>query len=241
MNEVISVKTHILRDLEKAGKISPYKADANESDPRYKSYGVRAPQKKTIFKHHRQAIRQLEISQQIALAYSLIKSSFGEQQSIGLWILEPHSTYFSPPRFDELDQLVRCLFGWSKVDEFTGSLLRKVLFNHPEPFMKLVKSWNHDPDQWLRRASVVLFTRKVAKSGQFTGFAINMCDNLKHASEDLVRKGVGWSLKDLMQADKQRVLDYVFQLRQQNVSSVITSYAIRDLKGQERDRFLARS
>ena len=241
MNDVISVKTHILRDLEKAGKISLYKADANESDPRYKSYGVRAPQKKTIFKHHRQAIRQLEISQQIALAYSLIKSSFGEQQSIGLWILEPHLAYFSPPRFDELDQLVRCLFGWSKVDEFTGSLLRKVLFNYPEPFMKLVKSWNHDPDQWLRRASVVLFTRNVAKSGQFTGFAINMCDNLKHASEDLVRKGVGWSLKDLMHADKQRVLDYVFQLRQQNVSSVITSYAIRDLKGQERARFLAKS
>lgn len=241
MNDVISVKKHILRDLEKAGKISPYKADANESDPRYKSYGVRAPQKKAIFKHHRQAIRQLEMSQQVELAYSLIRSGFGEQQSIGLWILEPHSDYFSPVRFDELDQLVRCLFGWSKVDEFTGSLLRRVLFKYPEPFLKLVNSWNHDPDQWLRRASVVLFTRKVAKSGQFTDFAINMCDNLKHASEDLVRKGVGWSLKDLMQADKQRVIEYIFHLRKQKISSVITSYAIRDLKGLERAHFLARS
>jgi 3-methyladenine DNA glycosylase AlkD len=240
MNDVISVKTPILRDLENAGKISPYKADANEPDPRYKSYGVRAPQKRAIFKHHRQAIHQLEMSQQVALAYSLIKSGLGEQQSIGLWILEPHSDYFSPTRFSELDQLVRCLFGWSKVDQFTGSLLREVLFNHPEPFLELVKSWNHDPDQWLRRASVVLFTRKVAESGQFTGFAIHNCDNLKYAPEDLVRKGIGWSLKDLMRADKQRVLDFVFQLRQQNVSSVITSYASRDLKGQERVRFLAR-
>lgn len=91
---------------------------------------------------------------------------------------------------------------------------------------------------WLRRMSVVIFTRKVAKSGQFTDIALEMCDNLIHAEEDLVQKGVGWALKDLMKADKDRILDYVRQLRRDKISSTITLYAIRDLKGQERKDFL---
>ena len=58
----------IVKDLESEGKKSLYKADANESDPRYFSYGVRANEKKQIFKKHRKTIRQLSQQQQITLA-----------------------------------------------------------------------------------------------------------------------------------------------------------------------------
>ncbi|WOO41133.1 DNA alkylation repair protein [Rubellicoccus peritrichatus] len=240
MGDIKHLKSQIVRDLEEAGRKSLYVADANESDPRYKAYGVRAPALREILKKHRPAIRQLELGRQIKLATQMVESGFGEQQSVGLFILEPHSDYYIPERFGELDRLVGCLHGWSKVDGFTGSLLRDVLFNHPKKFPLLVEKWNQDSDLWLRRASVVLFARKVAKSGLFNDFALTMCDSLKHAPEDLVRKGVGWALKDLMRSDKKRVLDYVFKLRQQNISGTITSYAIRDLKGQERADFLAR-
>jgi 3-methyladenine DNA glycosylase AlkD len=131
------------------------------------------------------------------------------------------------------------LHGWSKIDSFTGSLLRDVLFLYPDGFVNLVRDWNQDTDMWLRRASVVLFTRKAAKSGDFNDFALEMCDNLKYAEEDLVQKGVGWALKDLMYSDKERIMDYVRELRAQGVSSVITLYAIKDLKGEERASFLS--
>ena len=54
-----------------------------------------------------------------------------------------------------------------------------------------------------------------------------------------VVKGVGWMLKDLMKVDKLRLVNYVKQLRQRGVSSTITLYAIRDLKGAERAAVLA--
>ena len=93
----------------------------------------------------------------------------------------------------------------------------------------------------MRRASVVLFTRKVARSGKYNDVALAQCENLKHDPEDMVRKGVGWSLKDLMRSDKKRVLEYVMSLREQGVSSVITLYALRDIKGEERARIVRRS
>ena len=239
MNQVTDLHKLIIADLELAGKSSLYSADANEPDPRYKSYGVRAQAKKEIFATHRQSIRALPRNQQVMLATALIQSGFGEQQDMGLFVLQKAPHYFSPERFSELDNLVRCLHGWSKVDGFTGSLLRDVLFRHPQEFLDVVRVWNSDPDMWLRRASVVLFTRKVAQSGQFNDFALEMCQTLIDAEEDLVRKGVGWALKDLMRSDKERIKAYVRQLRKQGVSGVITRYAIRDLKGVERAEFLA--
>lgn len=240
MSQVPDLYDLIVAELEAAGLASPYPADANEPDPRYKSYGVRAPAKKKIFASHRRAIRTLSRQQQVELATTLIQSEVGEQQEIGLFILQKFPDYFDPTRFQELDNLVQHLHGWSKVDAFTGSLLRDVLFQHPNEFSDLVRLWNTHTDMWLRRTSVVLFTRKVAKSGQFNDIALEMCDNLIFAEEDLVRKGVGWALKDLMHSDKERIKSYVQQLRQQGVSSVITLYAIKDLKGQERADFLAR-
>jgi len=241
MTQVNALYTSIVKDLEKAGKQSPYPADANETDPRYKSYGVRATGKKELISTHRKAIRALSQTEQIKLATKLIKSKYGEQQSIGLFILEGFTDYYAPDKFKELDALVRCIHGWSKVDSFTGSLLRDVLFNHPDDFVELVRTWNKDKDMWLRRTSVVLFTRKVAKSGNYTDVALELCDTLIFDKEDLVLKGVGWSLKDLMKADKEGVLNYVQSLRSKGVSSTVTLYAIKDLKGQERQDFLAES
>ena len=241
MTQITKLYDAIVEDLIQSGVGSRYKADANEPDPRYKSYGVRAAGKKQVIKTHRAAIRKLAFDDKLALAQRLIESEVGEQQSVALHILEPHADYFTPQRFDELDRLVRYLHGWSKIDSYTGSLLRDVWFQHPDAMRELVQSWNQDDDLWLRRASVVLFTRKVAKSGRFTDFALSLGENLLFDNEDLVQKGVGWMLKDLMRADKPRIVAYVKQLRQRNVSSTITLYAVRDLKGAERAAVLART
>lgn len=238
MNGLQTEYNSIVKSLEKAGKQSPYPVDANEPDLRYKSYGVRAAAKKEIITKHRKAIRALSQAEQLELATKFMQSGYGEQQSIALFILEAFSDYFSPEKFEELDMLVRNIYDWSKVDSFTGALLRDVLFNHPDEFIKLVRMWNQDEDMWLRRISVVLFTRKVAKSGKFTDVALEMCDNLVFNAEELVLKGIGWSLKDLMKVDKKRILGYVQQLRENGVSSTVTLYAIKDIKGQERAALL---
>ena len=241
MKDVDSLYNSIVRDLELAGRESRYHADADEPDPRYKSYGVRADGRKAIIRTHRKAIRDIQHEEQFELARKLIESEYGEQQKIALFILEPHAGYFSPDKFDQIDRLVRYLHGWSNIDSYTGTLLRDVLFRYPDECLELVHRWNQDEDLWLRRASVVLFTRKVAKSGQFNDVALGFCENLIYDQEILVQKGVGWSLKNLMRSDKERILDYVIDLRARGVSSVITLYAIKDIKGDERAEILGRT
>ena len=83
-----------------------------------------------------------------------------------------------------------------------------------------------------------MFTRKVEASGEFTDEALELCDRLVWDREDYVRKGVGWALKDSMRGNKKKVLEYVKGLRRKRVTAVITLYAIRDLKGKERQEAL---
>jgi len=139
MSEVDSLYNSIVNDLVFAGRESRYRADADEPDPRYKSYGVRADGRKEIIRSHRKAIRTLQQHEQLDLAWKLIESEYGEQQSIALFILEPHYEYFSPARIAQLDRLVRYLHGWSKIDSYTGTLFRDVLFHHPDEFIDLVR------------------------------------------------------------------------------------------------------
>lgn len=236
-----SLYRRIVGDLVQAGQDSPYRSDADEPDPRYRAYGVRAAAKREVIAEHRAEMRALGADEKLTLATQLMRSGYGEQQSVALHLLEQLPGTFTPDRFETLDELIRTLHGWSKIDAFTGSFLRGVLEAHPMEFLSLVRRWNVDPDLWMRRASVVLFTRKVARSGKYNDVALECCDHLKRDPEDMVRKGVGWCLKDLMRSDKKRVLDYVVSLREQGVSSVITLYAMREIKGAERAAILGRA
>ena len=85
---------------------------------------------------------------------------------------------------------------------------------------------------------MVPFVRKAAKSGEFTDEVLHLCDNLIWDEEDIVQKGVGWALKDNLRPAPDRIIPYIKDLRRRGVSSTITLYAIRDLKGAKRQEVL---
>ncbi len=193
---------------------------------------------KQLIADFREELDSLPRESALGLASDLLDSGYGEQQTVALYLLNRFVDGFTPDRFELVDEVFRKLHGWSKIDAYSGSFLRTLLTVHPEATLKLAADWNRDEELWLRRASVVLFTRKTAASGLYTDTALEFCENLKHDVEDMVRKGVGWCLKDLMKADRQRIIDYVIELRHQKVSSTITLYALRDIKGEERSAIL---
>ncbi len=113
----------IAAKLSALGDVSPYISDANEPDPRYLAYGVRAPEMKRLVAQLTPSFSELCTEQSVALATSLIGSGYGEKKTVALALLERIPDHFSPDRFDLLESLFRDLRGWSKIDAFTGSFL----------------------------------------------------------------------------------------------------------------------
>jgi 3-methyladenine DNA glycosylase AlkD len=158
--------------------------------------------------------------------------------NFGNSVLSLSTKELSPSDYSYLDEHLNHFRGWGPTDDFCINVLQPLLWKYPEQTLALIRDWNRSENTWKRRASVVVFTRKVGASGKFTRQALELCENLLRDKEDLVQKGVGWALKDSMRGAREQVQDYVKSLRRRGVSAVITLYAIRDLKGTERQEIL---
>ena len=119
----------ILQQLQSHALRSAYKQDADERDPRYKSYGVRIPQVRGIIKNHKKEVLLLSNEDRLEFAQKLIFSDMGEEQTIAFFVLESMTSYFTPDKFQLIDEFISHLFGWSKIDGFTGGFLQRILEN----------------------------------------------------------------------------------------------------------------
>jgi len=205
----------------------------------YLSYSLKTPDFYRLMKEFRPRFLELELQERLTLAEKLLNRHIGELGHAGIFVLVLSIEQLQPRHFPRLDAMVDDFRSWSHVDHFCIEVIGPLLFKYSDETLSLLEDWNRSSNQYKRRASVVAFTRDVAKSGRFIEEALRLCENLIWYGEDIVRKGVGWALKDNMRSAPERVLTYVRDLRRRGVSSTITLYAIRDLKPARRKEVLA--
>ena len=207
-------------------------------------YGVPKAAWRGLYQQWRRPFSELGIGDRLALARLLLRSHIEEEGHVALAALRAGIADLTPSTFDELDRLLDDFSSWSMTDDFASgkpSITWHLLQRYPKETLALLAGWNRSPNRWKRRASVITFTRAVATSGEFVDATLRFCEALQHDPDDLVRKAVGWALKDTMRAGagaKRRVVALVKEMRGAGVSSTITLYAIRDLKGREREAIL---
>lgn len=213
---------------------------AAEIDKKYHKYdghrslGIKAGALDKLLKQYKTEVKKLSCKEAFALAQMLYKDKIEDTILAGNFVLQNKIDCIGKTELPLLDKALDSFCSWSTIDDFCIDVLQPILIKYPADTLRFLKKWNQSKSMWKRRASVVAFVRKVGESGKFTDEALALCQNLIFDKEDLVQKGVGWCLKDVMRGDKKKVFDYVKKLRKRNVPATITLYAIRDLKGRER-------
>ncbi|MDH5405643.1 MAG: DNA alkylation repair protein [Candidatus Aminicenantes bacterium] len=205
----------------------------------YLSYGLKTADFRNVLKEFRPRFLELPLQGRLDLAAKLLGEHVGELGHAGIYIVALSVEELEPGHFPVLDSLMDDFRSWSQVDHFCGNVMQPLLWKYRDDTLVLVEEWNRSTNRWKRRASVVTFTRGVGETGEFTEEVLRLCENLVLDEEDIVQKGVGWALKDNLRSAPERVLPYIKELRRRGVSSTITLYAIRDLKGAEREAVLA--
>ena len=205
----------------------------------YKTYGLKVPEIDDIIKKFLNKFKELSFEQRIDLSRIFYKPDYISHTSFGLKLLELSLSELSFQNFEILDEICGYLTHWGPTDSFSLYIMQPLLRKYPKEVKNILKKWNNSKHTWKKRVSVVTFTRKIGAEGRHVDFLLKLCDNLKWDKEDLIRKAVGWALKDNMVGkNKENVLNYVKNLREKGVSSTITLYAIRNLKGREREEVL---
>jgi 3-methyladenine DNA glycosylase AlkD len=205
----------------------------------YLSYGLSSSEFRKLMERFHSRILSFSFQERMDIAMQLLEEHIGELGHIGLYILTLGVEDIQPKHFLFLDCLPQHFRSWSHVDHMALGILQPLLWRYRKETLELLDEWSRSPIRWKRRASIVPFTRKAAKSGEFTEEVLRLCENLIWDKEDIVQKGVGWALKDNLRSAPDRVLPYIKDLRRRGVHSMVTLYAIRDLKGKKRREILS--
>lgn len=205
----------------------------------YVSYGLKASEFRQMMKEFRPRLLKLSLQERMVLAERLLEEHIGELGHLGLYLLMLSVKDLGPEHFSYLDGLPQHFRSWSHVDHLALRVMQPLLWRYRKETLELLDKWSRSPIRWKRRTSIVTFVRKAAKSGEFTDEVLHLCENLIGDKEDIVQKGVGWALKDNLRSAPDRILPYIKELRRRGVSSTITLYAIRDLRGTKRQEVLS--
>jgi 3-methyladenine DNA glycosylase AlkD len=231
---------NILSHLEQSANQEYFKWKSNpEKTSENIRFGYNTKCLRDLWRDCRKWIKPLLLEEKFDLALQMVNSNISGLRYASVWVVQEGLNELKPDDFDFLETFIDQFRGWGITDEFCLRVIQPLLLSFPEEVLTLLEKWTDSPNQWKRRLSVITFVRKIGKTGQYTQICIDLCEKLIWDEEDLVRKGVGWALKDIMRGDKTAVKQYVKDLRKRGVSAVITLYAIRDLNGEEREEILA--
>ena len=103
-----------------------------------------------------------------------------------------------------LDRYVR---NWGHCDGVSTWLIAASIANRPELLTRLAR-WTKSKSRWKRRGAAVSLIQE-AKQGRNTETIFQICDLLRDDTDDLVRKGVGWLLKETYPKKPREVLQFL--------------------------------
>lgn len=125
----------------------------------------------------------------------LWKSGKFEEAGIAIETDRRFSKHFREPEFRLLERrLDRYVRNWAHCDGLSSWLLSAAVANDPGLVARLA-AWTTSRNRWKRRASIVALLQE-ARRGRSTKQIFEIAEALLEDPDDLVRKGVGWVLKE---------------------------------------------
>ncbi len=177
-------------------------------------YGVKAPERKAIFKEARSHTKIETSEQYIALIRWLWCGNFREEQYMALDVAEHYKSFRNRNVFEHYVELLESADHWDTVDKIASNLIGPLLLSNPE-LKSHIYEWRQSENIWLRRASLLVHL----KHKQYTDIELltETIALLANDEEFFIRKAIGWVLREYSKTNPTFVRHY---LQTQSLSSL---------------------
>ena len=162
----------------------------------------------------------------LALTEELLATGHLDASSVGLKLLDRFRRKINATHFPVFDKWIEYLNNWANTDHLTNHMVSECIKDDPTLVEELVK-WTQSDNRWRRRSSSTSMVL-IARSGEMLDEVFRIADNLMTDPDDMVRKGVGWMLKEAGREHPQEVHDYLVRWKPET-SSVVLRYASEKL------------
>jgi 3-methyladenine DNA glycosylase AlkD len=179
--------------------------------------------------------RDLPHDDLLRLVEALWARRIHELRMAAVVLLDHFADRLAPADLGWLQRLVRESATWALADGLAIWVVGSLLDRFPEDVAAELAAWAGHDDMWVRRASLLAHLPGLRRGeGDFDRFAA-LADPLLAEREAVIRKAIGWVLRDAGKHDPVRVVAWL-EPRLDRASGLTVREALKHLPEQDRER-----
>lgn len=158
-------------------------------------YGVRSPRIQKVVQAAYPELKCWTVKDRNRFMEGLWRSGKLEEGIVAAHLYRRFKKQCGVPEFRIFERWIdRYVRNWANCDGVAGWLLAACVENEPG-LVEDLKPWTASQNRWKRRACIVALLQE-AKKGRNTEAILEIAARLIDDSDDMVRKGLGWVLKE---------------------------------------------
>jgi 3-methyladenine DNA glycosylase AlkD len=177
-----------------------------------KPYGVRTPAIRELARSAYRECKDWPVAERDRFADRLWRSGMLEEGALVPHFYRRFSNSCGEREFALFERWIdRYVTNWAHCDGVSTWLIAACIENRPGLADRLAP-WTRSKNRWKRRSAAVSFIQE-AKRGRQTETILHISGLLLHDADDMVRKGVGWLLKETYPKKPREVLEFLDPFR----------------------------
>jgi 3-methyladenine DNA glycosylase AlkD len=206
-------------------------------DQRVDSYGVASPDLKRIAQGVYRKVKPWSAAERDRLCTGLWQGGTNEEGALVCYVYRRFAKQCGEREFKVFTRwLDRCVNNWGHTDGLALWLLGASIANEPGLVAQL-DAWTKSKNRWKRRAAAVALVPS-ARRGFHTREILRIAQPLVPDADDMVRKGVGWLLKEAYPKKPREVMRFLMPWRGE-APRLVLRYAAEKMNAADRARVLA--
>jgi len=208
-----SVANEIRRALKAGG--SPERSSSVQRFFReeVQSHGWRtADLRRAALRWRREILQESDLKFLLQVADHLFAGTINEDKNVAVLLLENITDQFGDEEFRLLESWLPRISNWSDHDALVHYLIAPMVVAKPARASR-VFHWAKSRNRWFRRAACVALIQGARRKMLFSEI-IRLSATLLSDEDDMVRKGLGWLLRETAKADVQRAVPYLISIRE---------------------------
>ncbi len=170
------------------------------------TYGLAMPDVKDIAAKYYKELKG-DLSGAMDLTEELLRTRNLTLSDVGIHMLRRFKRHVKGTHFPRLDGWVDFLTNWANTDNLCCGVIALAVKDDPSHIESLVE-WTGSGNRWRRRAAAVSLVPLVRKEDMLDA-SFRVADRLMTDGDDMVRKSVGWMLKEASKVHPQEIHDYL--------------------------------
>jgi 3-methyladenine DNA glycosylase AlkD len=185
-----------------------------------KPYGVRTPRVRELARLAYREVKTWPVRDRDRFVTELWKGGMLEEGVLVSHLYRRFAKSCGEREFAMFEQWInRYVRNWSHCDGVSTWQIAASIANQPGLADRLA-GWTKSKNRWKRRSAAVSFIQE-AKRGRQTETIFHVCSLLMEDADDMVRKGVGWLLKETYPKKPREVLEFLAGWRAQTPRLVL--------------------